>query len=522
MGKAIFWAMAWLMLLGAPLWASPPLGEFHLFDERGNCLVLQPDARQFCWTTLAPELIQGKLVIITERNERDEIIGFRFQEGAKQSRLKGQIHLDTGIGEATLTLVGANGQGGRELSLSPRPFLRAGCGCEVPKAPVVVEPAKPVPMTPLLPQGQGTATVLPYMPSLLPKLPDLPTAPAPRHLGNLLVMTDDRRPDCVVLRLPNKDATSDQVVGEFCWNRPEGISRGRALLRLSPATGTIEEVTLLATATTATRMTGTISLKRRRARLALLDQDDKELATLVCSNIDAAVCDCSLAEPPPSKPIAAVATQVPSTASTAPVLPKPTTPPPVNAPPLTIERGRIVPGKPFLMQATVLHAGMNYGGAYRMPITLKLWLGHDVFEPWGPADQPVAGDLSRAEMPRFVTKVVSPGGTPVAVGLRLWRRVRPWETAVTASDWEGQQTIEAGEASRQMLILKRGEALPPTLLGTPESGGPPTWLRPYVKDGKAELGPGELLMVVELSSNDLTSPLVDYRELALLFSFQTP
>jgi len=340
-------------------------------------------------------------------------------------------------------------------------------------------------LPPLAPPPKPVAAVIAADPTQPPPPRQLPAAQ--------LSLNDPATGECLVLRFAQWRDLGERAEAEFCWLRTGGETlRGRARFRLEPAAGAIETLVSEPVAGTVWRLEGTVSLARWRAELGLHAVSPQALTTLTATELTGGACDC------PATPI--VRGQ--------------------GAPPFTVERGRVIPTREFRLEAELLHAAMSYGGVHAMPITLRLFVGRESFEPWGPADQPRLRDAATAGT-RFVTRGRVTAQTPVTVGARAWRLARPWE-GVGDGPWEAHLTIEPGEVSRQLLFLRRGDTVPRTVLGPPTGDGPPAWLRPLLDGGRVAIPANELLILGELSTNDAASPLMNHHELAIRLRFLAP
>ena len=87
-----------------------------------------------------------------------------------------------------------------------------------------------------------------------------------------------------------------------------------------------------------------------------------------------------------------------------------------------IDFGTLVPGVPYAARLTVLGAEITSGGT-PMPVTLLTETNTEVFEPFGPFDDPNLGNVNDANNPRhFVYSLddIYSAGTPISVTGKSW------------------------------------------------------------------------------------------------------
>jgi fibro-slime domain-containing protein len=130
----------------------------------------------------------------------------------------------------------------------------------------------------------------------------------------------------------------------------------------------------------------------------------------------------------------------------------------------------LVPETDYAVQVTVLGSAL-FTGDYHRPVTMRVTAGTDTFDPFGPFDQAIAGNLNDDQSttgwanpgpnPRTdVLPAVFPGGTPLTITGRSWAMIdenfggeEPW-------NWETHIEADAADATIQLKVLRDGDPVP--------------------------------------------------------------
>lgn len=170
-----------------------------------------------------------------------------------------------------------------------------------------------------------------------------------------------------------------------------------------------------------------------------------------------------------------------------------------------LTKGRIVPGTDYAIKINLIGAAITSSGR-PVPVTAKLHLGDQAFEPFGEADSP-EGNVNQDR--------------PVATSM-IVPEVRSFEdyVTVTATSWNGSRPMYTRNSSTEkafVKVLRNGDALP-DIAGFDGQEDVEYFLRPYLsKDGQSVwIHPNQVLYLFELGTSDASSAAADFQDLVVL------
>lgn len=171
-----------------------------------------------------------------------------------------------------------------------------------------------------------------------------------------------------------------------------------------------------------------------------------------------------------------------------------------------LTKGRIEPGNDYAIKINLIGAAITSGGR-PVPVTAKLHLGDQAFEPFGDADS-TAGNVNQ-ERPA-VTSMIVP-------------EVRSYEdfVTITATSWESSKRVlytrNSSKEKAFVKVLRNGDAVP-DIAGFDGQENVEYFLRPYLsKDGQSVwIHPNQVLYLFELGTNDAKSSAADFQDLVVL------
>lgn len=181
----------------------------------------------------------------------------------------------------------------------------------------------------------------------------------------------------------------------------------------------------------------------------------------------------------------------------------------------------VVPSEPFALKMSVLGAAINYGGAYDLPVTARLKVGGETFNPFGSFDKAVTGNVNDNQNPREVVfPALFAANTRVDLMGRSWIKKDAWVSGKQNKDWIAHRTIDSSPGdSAYVYALRNGDPLPDVqALRSGET------LAGFVRDfidlqtNTIVLDENEILCLFELGTSDLASSAADLEDLAVLLT----
>jgi fibro-slime domain-containing protein len=185
----------------------------------------------------------------------------------------------------------------------------------------------------------------------------------------------------------------------------------------------------------------------------------------------------------------------------------------------------VIPDNEFVVEVRVLGAAIQTGSlGYHIPVTMQIAAGGTVFEPFGPYDDAVAGNVnddqeitcnSNGTNPRCaVLSGTFPGGTPVAVDGRSW-----WlegANGCVASHWDVNREASTTDNGVQIKVLRNGDPVP-AIKGVYEQASAGQYIAGYVDvdTGLMTLGDSQVIYLFELGTSGSSSS-ADFQDLVVL------
>lgn len=184
--------------------------------------------------------------------------------------------------------------------------------------------------------------------------------------------------------------------------------------------------------------------------------------------------------------------------------------------PFTIDDLTTVPDVDVSMEFQVLGAAISYGGSYDMPVTTRLHIGSDYYEPWGSYAKAVSGNVNGDEpVEPWTPNFTIDAGTPVTISGRSWYR-KSYRRGTRNSDWNTYLSQNSDQGGKQLQVLRDGDAVPNIsgYLGQESIAG---FVADFIgTNGKISLAPNQSIYLFELGSTNTRSAAFDMQDLVVL------
>jgi hypothetical protein len=183
-----------------------------------------------------------------------------------------------------------------------------------------------------------------------------------------------------------------------------------------------------------------------------------------------------------------------------------------------IDGGHVVPTEAYAAKVTILGAAITYGGTYDIPVTLRLRIGNDTFEPWGDIDYAVSGNVNDHQNPRqYIFPDIYDAGKAISIKARSWTKKRSWYSGYYNSHWEMYMTKDSYYNSSHILTLRHGDSVPniePFMNQTDIAD----FIRDYVNpaNNTVVLDENQAIYLFELGTTYLNSDAADFQDLVVL------
>lgn len=135
----------------------------------------------------------------------------------------------------------------------------------------------------------------------------------------------------------------------------------------------------------------------------------------------------------------------------------------------SISEGQVVPNQTFAVELKLIGAAIQ-NSSYHLPVTARIAIGSDVFEPFGTYASPVNGNVNDNQRvtgsknpganPRvYRASKTYPAGTAITVTGRSWLR-RSGTSGLLDSHWSSYNTVASTSGSTRLRVLRDGDGVP--------------------------------------------------------------
>ncbi len=180
----------------------------------------------------------------------------------------------------------------------------------------------------------------------------------------------------------------------------------------------------------------------------------------------------------------------------------------------TVSGGRVTSTSPMVAKVTMIGSAITWGGAYDMPVTMRVNTGAQASEPFGAMASPTRGNVNDGAGRRhWVSGVIQPGEA-IAVDGASWQR--QGSSGSSDSDWSRYMEVNSGRGGQQVVALRNGDR-PPAVGGFMGQVSAKDMVGDFLDpDGKIKLAPNQVIYLFELGSDNTSSNAFDMQDLVVL------
>lgn len=183
-----------------------------------------------------------------------------------------------------------------------------------------------------------------------------------------------------------------------------------------------------------------------------------------------------------------------------------------------ISSKKVVPSEPFAAKVRILGAAITAGGAYDIPVTVKLKIGDVVVMPFGDFSKAVTGNVNDDGNPRtYILPSVYPANTSISVIGQSWSKKASFYSGKSDSHWLAYLNVGPSSSSGNLLVLRNGDSVP-AIPAFDDQSSILDFIRDYVDvtTGTVILDENQAIFLYELGTTSLTSPAADFQDLVIL------
>jgi fibro-slime domain-containing protein len=191
-----------------------------------------------------------------------------------------------------------------------------------------------------------------------------------------------------------------------------------------------------------------------------------------------------------------------------------------------ITQGGVVATEPFAAMFTLLGAAIETTN-YHVPVTMRVHVGNQTFETFGPFENAVAGNVNDDQSAtghanpgsnprRYVFPTIFPASTSITITGRSWERLSGAD-GDNAGDWRENMTHNSHIQSQQVRVLRDGDPVP-NIAGFNDQTSIEGYVREFVnlQDHTIRLLDNQAIYLFEVGTTDLTSAAADFQDLVVL------
>ncbi|MFT7640827.1 MAG: hypothetical protein ACI9G1_002571 [Pirellulaceae bacterium] len=177
----------------------------------------------------------------------------------------------------------------------------------------------------------------------------------------------------------------------------------------------------------------------------------------------------------------------------------------------------ILVNHPYIAEVKVLGASITSGGT-PVPVTAKITVGNKTFQPWGPVNSPIRGNVNDRNNPRtFESTEEFKASDRIAISGTSW--LRRSGNGKSDRNFQSYLSVSSTSRSNNVIVLRNGSAVPATQ-GFGGQDSAEVFLKPYIADKKIVLNENQAIFLFELGTTSLQSSAADFQDLVTLVSLK--
>jgi len=173
----------------------------------------------------------------------------------------------------------------------------------------------------------------------------------------------------------------------------------------------------------------------------------------------------------------------------------------------------------FTVDITVLGAAI-VSGEYDQPVTARINIGGQSFEPWGSYDLALDGNVNTGNSGitySWESTTVFPPGSIVSIDGRSWTHKDTTVTGTLESDWEVHMEANSSTAGPQIYLLEHTDPVP-NVGGFEGQYSVVEFLDDYIENDHLVLDAGQAVSLFEIGVTDESSAAFDLQDLVVLIT----
>lgn len=188
-----------------------------------------------------------------------------------------------------------------------------------------------------------------------------------------------------------------------------------------------------------------------------------------------------------------------------------------------IDSGRVVPTEDFAVKVTVLGSAITSGGV-DIPVTVQIQINGQFFEPFGPHNQPLDGDVNDGMNPRhFIIQEVFNPSNRITVTGSSWRMKNNTD-GTENNDYQLHLRRNSFAQAPYVKVLRDGDPVP-DITGFENQADAVHFVQNYIDPdtNTMNLGANQSIYLYEIGTANLDSAAADFQDLVVLITLgKTP
>jgi hypothetical protein len=179
----------------------------------------------------------------------------------------------------------------------------------------------------------------------------------------------------------------------------------------------------------------------------------------------------------------------------------------------TINNGTVTPNQSYAAGIELLGASITAGGAYDVPVTVKIRVNNAEVSPFGLFTLPVDANVNNNGNPRtYILPSEYAGGAGISVIARSWLK-NSGADGTNNNDWYAYMTVDSGSNSPNVKVLRDGDSVP-NIPGFMNQSSVEAYVNHYIdhQTNKMRLHDNEVIYLFELGTTDINSAAADFQD----------
>jgi len=184
-----------------------------------------------------------------------------------------------------------------------------------------------------------------------------------------------------------------------------------------------------------------------------------------------------------------------------------------------IEGDNVTPSESFRVKVSVLGAAISAGGAYDVPVSVRVRVGGSSHDLWGDYNKALDGNVNDENNPRdYIFPQEYPAGTSVSMLGRSWLKKNSNHKGHKEHHWKTYMSVDGSASDSQQLIVLRDGDDAPQIEGFLDQGNVVDFIRDYIDPdtNKVVLDENQAIFLYELGTTNMNSDAADFQDLVAL------